>query len=154
MKKLERNIIRFVRSIEPSIKVVFHDGAWESDIIGKQVFVNIDDFFFSFTDENEHLEIMRENGFVVDVMLPTYILLHEVGHIMSAKNYKRSPMLMLDEYEKSVNGLVKHFRGLELLRKYKALKLERDADRYAYDYYIHNYKKVKALDSAIQEITA
>jgi hypothetical protein len=152
MKKLERNIIRFVRSVEPSIKVVFHNGAMESDSLNKRLYINKDEFIYTFSDEVDHKAIMKENGLVIDIMLPTYILLHEIGHIVSFKRYNTSRVL--DQYTKAVDGLVKQFKGLELLRKYKALKLEREADNYAYSYYIHNYAKVKALDTAILELTA
>jgi hypothetical protein len=152
MKKLQRNIIRFVRSVEPSIQVVFHDGPMESDSLNKRIYINTDEFIYTFSDEVDHKAVMKENGLVIDIMLPTYILLHEIGHVVSFKKYNTSHLL--EQYEKAVDGLVKQFKGLELLRKYKALKLEREADKYAYSYYIHNYAKVKALDTAILELTA
>jgi hypothetical protein len=152
MKKLQRNIIRFVRSVEPSIQVVFHDGPMESDSLNKRIYINTDEFIYTFSDEVDHKAVMKENGLVIDIMLPTYILLHEIGHVVSFKKYNTSRLL--EQYEKAVDGLVKQFNGLELIRKYKALKLEREADNYAYSYYIHNYAKVKALDTAILELTA
>ena len=152
MKKLQRSIIRFVRSVEPSIQVVFHDGPMESDTLNKRVYINTDEFIYAFSDEADHKAVMKENGLVIDIMLPTYILLHEIGHVVSFKRYNTSRLL--EQYAKAVDGLVVQFKGLELLRKYKALKLEREADNYAYNYYIHNYDKVKALDYELQEITA
>jgi hypothetical protein len=152
MKKLQRNIIRFVRSVEPSIQVVFHDGPMESDSLNKRIYINTDEFIYTFSDEVDHKAVMKENGLVIDIMLPTYILLHEIGHVVSFKKYHTSRLL--EQYEKAVDSLVKQFNGLELIRKYKALKLEREADNYAYSYYIHNYDKVKALDTAILELTA
>ena len=153
MKKLERKILAFVRSIDPSISVEFHDGSMESESINKRIFVNIDEFLYTYDDEPDHIQVMKENGFVIDIMLPTYILLHEIGHVKMRERYK-NPSALEQQYDYQVNKIVSNYQGLDRLRRYKALKLEQDADKYAYDYYLHNYDKVKVFDDIIKKLMA
>jgi hypothetical protein len=153
MKKLERKILAFVRSIDPSISVEFHDGSMESESINKRIFINIDEFLYTYDDEPDHIQVMKENGFVIDIMLPTYILLHEIGHVKMRERYK-NPSALEQQYDYQVNKIVSNYQGLDRLRRYKALKLERDADKYAYDYYLHNYDKVKVFDDIIKKLMA
>ena len=94
---------------------------------------------------------MRENGLVIDIMLPTYILLHEIGHIKMYRTYKRKKRLEL-AYERNMEYIVANYQGLERLRRYKALKLERDADKFAYYYYLHNYDMIKSFDKKIKSL--
>jgi hypothetical protein len=151
MKLLERKIIMFVRSIDASIGIVFHDGDMESEAENKRLFINIDEFLYTYDDEPDHIQVMKEKGFIIDIMLPTYILLHEIGHVKMREQYANAKLLDY-HYDYEVNKLVKEYQGLERLRKYKSLKLEHDADRYAYNYYIHNYDKVKIFDNIIREM--
>jgi hypothetical protein len=149
--KIQREIIRLVRAIDKNIGVVFHEENMESESQNKRIFINVDEFGYVFDDEADHLQVMRENGLLLDIMLPTYILLHEIGHVKMYEHYA-NPRKLNYEYEKNMDYIVKNYRGLDRLRLYKALKLERDADRYAYDYYLHNYEKVKAFDKKIRSL--
>lgn len=149
--KLQREIIKLVRSIDTTISVVFHDGVMESESVNKRIYINLDEFGYVYDDEPDHIQVMKENGYVIDIMLPTYILLHEVGHVKMYERYKNKKRLE-HIYEKSVKEIVANYQGLERLRRYKALKLERDADRFAYNYYIHNYEHIKSFDNKIRSL--
>ena len=151
MKLLERKILAFVRSIDPSISVIFHDGNMESEAETKRIYINTSEFLYIYDDEPDHIHIMKENGLIIDILLPTYILLHEIGHVKMRQTYK-NPKVLDRRYAFNVNRIVQQHEGLERLRLYKKLKLERDADRYAYDYYLHNYPKVKAFDNHVRHI--
>lgn len=149
--KLQREIIKLVRAIDKNIGVVFHDGFMESESINKRIYINLDEFSYVFDDEPQHLQVMKENGFVIDVLLPTYILLHEIGHVKMYERYA-NPRKMDYEYEKNMDYIVKNYEGLDRLRHYKALKMERDADLFAYNYYLHNYERVKAFDNMVRQM--
>jgi ABC-type proline/glycine betaine transport system ATPase subunit len=149
--KLQREILRLVRAIDREISVVFHDGSMESESVNKRIYINVDEFAFVYDDEPDHIQVMKENGFVIDIMLPTYILLHEIGHVKMYERYQ-NPRKLDYEYEKNMDYIVKNYQGLERLRLYKALKLERDADMFAYSYYLHNYDKVKAFDNKVKDL--
>lgn len=153
MKLLERKIMSFVRSIDPSISIIFHDGNMESEAQNKRIFINISEFLYIYDDEPDHIQVMKENGMLIDILLPTYILLHEIGHVKMRQTYK-NPKVLDKRYAFNVNRIVQKHKGLERLRLYKKLKLEKDADQYAYDYYIHNYPKVKAFDNYVRKLLA
>jgi hypothetical protein len=150
MRKIENMIRKFVSQVEPNVRVIFHDGDMESDSLNAVIYINVDEFLYTFSDEKNHLQIMRENGLLTDILVPTFIVLHEIGHVATARNYKTKRVF--DQYEKQVDGLVKRYKGLELLRKYKGLKVEREADKFAYNYYLHNYNFVKDFDNQIRAL--
>lgn len=145
-KHLLRLLNRFARSIDADIKVV-EGYINESDIISKEVFVDLHNL--QAEDNDVHLQVMRELGYLIDINLYTYSFLHEIGHIMSASKYEQI-IPFLRSYIKRVERLeVSDLEPLEIARKYKELQLEKDADEYAYQYFLHNYEKVKELDSEI-----
>lgn len=145
-KHLLRLLNRFARSIDADIKVV-EGYINESDIISKEVFVDLHNL--QAEDNDVHLQVMRELGYLIDINLYTYSFLHEIGHIMSASKYEQI-IPFLRSYIKRVERLeVSDLEPLEMARKYKELQLEKDADEYAYQYFLHNYEKVKELDSEI-----
>jgi hypothetical protein len=150
MEKIKREIKRFIKSVDKNVDVVFHDGHMESDSLNSTIYINIDEYLYEHDDEQDHLNVLKQNNMLIDVLLPTFIILHEVGHVVSSRKYKTKRMF--DQYEKQVDSLVKQYKGLELLKKYKSLKVEKDADEYAYNYYLHNYEKVKAFDNKIKSI--
>ena len=139
----------FARSIDNSIEVV--DGfLFESDMVTREVFVDLDNLHSE--DDDVHLQAMRELGYLLDINLYTYSFLHEIGHIMSSVKYSQI-VPMLRQYRKQVDKLEDwDAEDIEVARAYKRLRLERDADEYAYQYYLHNYESVKELDQAIQKL--
>jgi len=151
MRLLEKEIKEFTKQVSPETFVNFHKGFMESDVMTRQIFVNTDEFIYEFNDEKLHLQIMKENGLITDILLPTYILLHEIGHVVSFKKYVAKRAL-LRQYETQMLRIYSNLRGLERMREYKKLKLERDADNFAYSYYLHNYDFVKAFDNKVREL--
>jgi hypothetical protein len=151
MRKIERMIRNFVREIDPNVRVVFHDGDMESDGTKQTIYVNVDEFLYTYDDEQNHLQVMKENGLLIDILVPTYIILHEIGHVVNDRKYKYLNAMLM-QYHYKVNELVKRYDGIELLRKYKQLKLEKDADEFAYKYYLHNYNFIKKFDDEIRAV--
>jgi hypothetical protein len=151
MRKLKKEIKEFIKKVSPETFVNFHKGNMESDVMTREIFVNIDEFLYEFEDEKSHLQIMKENGLITDILLPTYILLHEIGHVVSFKKYVAKRAL-LRQYNTQVVNIYNTLKGLKRMREYKKLKLERDADNFAYNYYLHNYNFVKEFDNKIREL--
>ena len=150
MRKLEKMIRNFVRRIDPEIRVVFHDDHMESDPINKTVFVNIDEFLFIWEDEQYHMAVLKEKGMYFDILLPIFMVLHEIGHIETIKKYS-SPKSMLRKYINNCEN-IQGIKNINDLRKYKHLQLEKDADEYAYKFYLHNYNFVKKFDDEVRDI--
>lgn len=149
MRKIELEIRRFVYKVNPKIRVVFHDNSMESDSLNGTIFLNIDEFLYLFDDEKAIKQVLKENGMIFDVMLPTFMVLHEIGHVQTIKKY-RSPIRQLMLYSKGCDKLVEIGNPYEKLKKYYQLKLEKDANNYAYNFYLHNYNFVKQFDEKIR----
>jgi len=151
MKLLKKEIKDFVKEIDPSVFVQFHRGNMESDNLSKTVYININEFVYEPNDESLHLQVMKENGLITDILLPTYILLHEIGHVVSFQKYMAKRAL-LRQYSNQVINIYENLKGLERMRAYKKLKLEKDADNFAYKFYLHNYEFVKGFDQKVREL--
>jgi hypothetical protein len=149
MRKLEILIRKFIYQIDKNIRVVFHDDEMESASLEKTVFMNVDEFIYKFDNEDLHIRIMKEKGMLIDILLPTFILLHEIGHCKTINRYV-SPLGKLRQFETKRDNLIKNLNGYELLKTYKYLDLEKDADEYAYNFYLHNYTFVKKFDKEIR----
>ena len=148
-KHLLRLLNRFARGIDAEIKVL-EGYVTESDIMNKEIFVDLQNLHSE--DDAVHLQAMRELGYLIDINLYTYSFLHEIGHLMSASKYSQF-VPFLRSYAKKVEKLEdSELEPLEMARKYKQLQLEKDADEYAYQYFLHNYEKVKDLDAEILKL--
>lgn len=151
MRKLKDLIGKFIKEIDPTIRTVFHDGKMESAPIQRIVFINIDEFLYVYDDEKLHKQVLKEKGMLLDIELPIFILLHEIGHIKSIENYKTKRAL-LRQYENQVRFTCPKISTIDDLRKYKNIKLEKMADDYAYNFYLHNYNFVKELNKQILDL--
>lgn len=151
MRKLEHLIRKFIKEIDPTIRVIFHDDEMESMPIQRFVFVNLDEFLYIYDDEKIHKQVLKEKGMLLDIELPIFILLHEVGHIKSIENYKTKRAL-LKQYENQVRLICPKILTIDDLRKYKNTKLEKMADEYAYNFYLHNYSKIKTFERNVLDL--
>lgn len=151
MRILKDLIRKFIKEIDPTIRTVFHDDKMESTPIQRIVFINIDEFLYVYDDEKLHKQVLKEKGMLLDIELPIFILLHEIGHIKSIENYKTKRAL-LRQYENQVRLTCPKILTVDDLRKYKNIKLEKMADDYAYNFYLHNYNFVKEFDKQILDL--
>jgi len=150
MRKLERLIRNFIYKINPQIKVVFSDFT-ESQSLEKIVFFDINDFIFESNDEFCHYISLRKKGMILDILLCTFMILHEIGHIQTISKYK-NPIAILTQYQKRVDNLLFIQSDFAQLQEYKKLQLEKDADNFAYNFYLHNYNLVKDFDNKVREL--
>jgi len=148
-KRLLELLNQFAHSINDNIEVV-EGMLFESDMIQRTVFVDLDNLHAE--DDEVHLQVMREMGYLIDINLYTYSFLHEIGHIMTSNKYSQI-VPILRSYIKRVEKLEDlDAEPVEIARVYKRLQLERDADEFAYQYYLHNYEAVKQLDKEILKL--
>lgn len=87
----------------------------------------------------------------------TFSILHEIGHLIMIKTYENADWEHTD-YSRQVEEILTEAQieykqnpdywlvQENLSRKYRKLKLERDADKKAYELYLSFPKEVKALD--------
>ena len=140
-------IEKFVHSFDSDIKVEWHDGPIESSILDKTIYLNIDEFLYEYSDEALHKQVLKEQGYILDIELPTFKILHEMGHIMSAHKVSYEDLLLYEAMVKAIATLKEPIR----MQTYHSLRLERDANRVGYSLYMHHYPRVKALNYLIKE---
>lgn len=88
----------------------------------------------------------NRNGYKFDIHIATFGLLHELGHLIAQDEYDNW------EEEYAQYDLALNFLGRITLKKYKKLKMERDADRAGYEIYKTMTKQVRQLDREIKRI--
>jgi hypothetical protein len=140
-------IEKFVHSFDSDIKIVWHDGPIESSILDKTIYLNIDEFLYEYSDEALHKQVLKEQGYILDIELHTFKILHEMGHVMSAYKVSYDDLLLYEAMVKEIAKLKEPRR----MRAYHSLRLERDANRIGYSLYMHHYPRVKALNYLIKE---
>ena len=140
-------IEKFVHSFDSDIKVEWHDGPIESSILDKTIYLNIDEFLYKYSDEAIHKQVLKEQGYILDIELHTFKILHELGHVLSADKVSYEDLLLYEAMVKEIAKLKEPYR----MRAYHSLRLERDANRVGYSLYMHHYPRVRALNYLIQE---
>lgn len=140
----------FIRGIDDSVKVVWHDGAMESSILDNTLYLNVEDFLYEVANEDVMFSVLKELGYIFDVSMPTFMVLHELGHILSRSAIKGDVSEHLALYELSVSHISTLKEPLRM-RTYYRLYLERLANEKANEIYMHAYPRVKALDYLIKE---
>ncbi len=151
---LEREIRNFVRTIDENIFIDFKCRYFECDWTINTIYIPIHDFMFEMANESIINDILKENSIHHGLMTPMFSILHEVGHIMTIPNYT-SPKSAMRQHQHKVEGLRNLFETLEkdeILRKYKGLKVERDADEWAYNFYKENRLMLHEVNNKIRKI--
>lgn len=127
----------------------------ESSPIDKIIYFNPNDYTDDIRNSNLHFVALQKIGIVIDIKLPTYYILHELGHIITINKYKR-PLLKLHNYSRQCRtlrfGFPLHRNEQKLLNDYKKLDLERDADTFAYELLLSDHDSIVELENKIIEI--
>lgn len=94
-------------------------------------------------------KVLKQN---IKISMNTYGILHEIGHCLSfGKDYN------IFNFGKAHANYVRHAKkinramNLENITKYRSLKMERLADKYAYALYLLHEKQAIELDKQLQE---
>ena len=140
----------FIRGIDPTVKVIWHDGAMESSILDNTLYLNVEDFLYESANEDVLVSVLKELGYIFDISVPTFMVLHELGHLLSRSAIKGDVVEHLALYELSVKHIAK-LKEPYRMQAYYRLYLERLANEKANEIYMHAYPRVKALDYLIKE---
>lgn len=146
--KIMNMLMEYAAKIDNEIQV-FEDADFASICTKKIIFVNLEEFFVESKEVATHKKIDRENGLFIDISYALFAFLHEIGHVKTIDKYA-DPLKTLENYSKEVAGVL-HNGGsaYDILKVYKTLTLERDADGYAIKHLEKNYKELKELDEKI-----
>ena len=148
MKRKE--IKKIVAQINPKIKVKFHKGENQSDIINKTIYLNFQEKWVD-REMKQHLtELYKKYPIAQSVSPELFITLHEIGHIESVKDYETYRVgAMLSHYFKQVEKISDNTKYSLQSRRYMRLKLERFANTWACEYIINNPTVVSKLERAL-----
>ena len=140
------NIVQFVHSIDDTITVIFSD-LYESDMVDKILYVGN-------TKNNDFNELYKylylDSGYNYHnyCSYNTFVLLHEIGHIMCSDTYDNlEDELSLYQYQRLINLNDKELSIYTKIVNYMNLQLEKDANDWAYRYLLANTYKIKKLEN-------
>lgn len=141
-------LVKYAAKIDGEIRV-FEDTDFASICTKKMIFVNLEEFFIESEEMATHKKIDKENGLFIDISYGLFAFLHEIGHVKTISKYK-DPIKALENYSKKVSEIL-HEEGsvYDMLKVYKTLTLEKDADKFAIKHLERNYKELKELDKKI-----
>jgi hypothetical protein len=94
-------------------------------------------------------KVLKQN---IKISMNTYGILHEIGHCLSfGKDYNMFNFAKAHaNYERNAKKIARAM-NLENITKYRQLKMERLADKYAYALYLLHEKEAIELDKQLQE---
>lgn len=122
---------------------------------GEDMMAIYDDDFVSFDleyyTEPKHkdslieMKAWHDKNMPVDIMLPTFALLHEIGHIIASWSY--------DDFDKVFDNYTAAYNngGKKNLTAYKQLSMEKDADREGYILYNKFYPAIKKFEQDLKK---
>lgn len=141
---------KFLRKVGLSAIRVRNAENSESDMYNGVIYYNL-----NCVNEYENIlqKIYKQKNHDIKISMETYAFLHELGHILSTKEIENLDNEMLN-YEIEVMKL-KNDKRLTLEKvmvKYRKLKLEQLADKYAYKFYKENENLAMKLDRQLKEL--
>lgn len=152
-RKLVKCLYRLGAKIDPSIKFIVDDlEPTSADPMTKTVFINPFDVFNILDDEDILLQVNKEKGLVFDVMTPTFLVLHEIGHIIEKTKFLNYRSVQRQYFNQVDNLIKKNYDKLNEMRVYKSFKVEDLADRFAFELFKKHTCDIKKFDDEIREI--
>jgi hypothetical protein len=148
----QKAIKRVVKRINPDISVKFHAGDNESDVMTKEVFINLESGWLDEDMQEVQREVYRLHPISKMISPEAYVILHEIGHIESVKHYtETSTRYALRRYRNDMLELIDNDDIPYYLRarRYNKLQLERKANSWACGFIKNNPDIVQELEKAL-----
>jgi hypothetical protein len=144
-RKLYKKVNSFVRSFNPTVRLTIEQDEFCYQVDKNVIMLDLNEIIFVPSDEKIDKQVLKENGFIFDISMPTFFLLHEVAHsLLDQKDFEMYKM------QKGALSLIEC--DYERHRLYRQIDDEKMADELAYKLYLHNYDFVKDFDRMILEI--
>jgi hypothetical protein len=150
-KQIRKLIKEFMNRIDNTIKIKKGKEFFEL-LETNEINVVYKEFIKPKKDDEYHIQVLKEKGYDLDIGINVFYLLHELGHIKTYKNYGTKRKAILNDYYKKIDELNEN-DFVKRLRLYKNIKMEKDADLFAYLFYKNYYKVVKDFDNKIKELS-
>jgi DNA-directed RNA polymerase alpha subunit len=150
MKKHTLILKKFLRKVGLSAIRVRNAYDSESDMYNGIIYYNLKSVDIY---ENILKTIYKQKNHDIKISMDTYAFFHELGHILSTEEIDDLDNEML-KYEIEVMKLKNDSKlSLEkIMLKYRKLKLEQLADKYAYDFYKKYENVAIKLDKKLQAL--
>jgi hypothetical protein len=150
MKKHTLILKKFLRKVGLSAIRVRNAYDSESDMYNGVIYYNLKSVDIY---ENILKTIYKQKNHDIKISMDTYAFFHELGHILSTKEIDDLDNEML-KYEIEVMKLKNDSKlSLEkVMVKYRKLKLEQLADKYAYEFYKQYENLAIKLDKKLQAL--
>lgn len=147
----KRIVKQLIHRINPSIKVKFRRNSNNCDIQRKVVYLDLK-ACQSLEYIHHYNRLQKVYNFRSTVGSTLWVVLHEVGHIMTAHKVKDLDTAVQAQADK-VHFWVEHSADIKpkhLTRAYAMLELERLANEWAFTYAMHNHKALAQLKLALE----
>jgi transposase len=150
-KQVRKLIKEFINQIDNTIKIK-KGKEFYALLETNEINVVYKEFIKPKKEDKYHIQVLQEKGYNLDIGINVFYLLHELGHIKTYKAYGKNKQKVLQDYYNKINEL-KEKSFVKRLRLYKNIKMERDADLFAYLFYKNFYKMVKDFDNKLKELS-
>lgn len=146
----KRQIVRrLVKSINPNIRVKFRRNSNNCDIANKVVYFDLRQAR-SLEYEHHLKRISKVYNFRQTIGTTLWVVLHEVGHIMTAHKVKDLDTAIQHQTTKIAFWQEAEVPQKHLSKAYAMLELERLANEWAFNYAKHNHKAMQVLKEALE----
>jgi hypothetical protein len=140
----------------PQIKVRYHKGEMCADM--EKGIIYIDGVWLSFKSDDESEFLMysyqhyRKLKYDIKISMRVFAIFHEIGHILSMKQYKNYGVAHY-HYTIGIDKiLVRKMPTDTTFYHYRKLKMERLADQYGYEFYKKVESQAIELDKQLTEL--
>ena len=137
-------IKNLIRSINPFIKVKFRRNSNNCDIKRKVVYLDLK-ACESLEYQHHMARISKVYNFRHEIGTTLWVVLHEVGHIMTAHKVKDLDRALQEQGNKVEAWQSHYIPQRHLTRAYAMLELERLANEWAFNYAKQYHKQLQAL---------
>jgi extradiol dioxygenase family protein len=145
----KRIVKQLIHSINPSIRVKFRRNSNNCDIAKKIVYLDLKQT--RTLEFHHHLKrIAKVYNFRNEIGTTLWVVLHEVGHIMTAHKVKDLDTAVKQQAYKVEQWQTHAIPQKHLSKAYAMLELERLANEWAFNYAKAYYKQLQVLKSALE----
>lgn len=148
----KRKIVKqLIHSINPNIKVKFRRNSNNCDIVNRKIYLDLK-ATRSLDSLQHYNRVLKLYGFRKTIDTTLWVVLHEVGHIMTAHKVKDLRGAIQAQANK-VYAWVEHDCDIpqkHLTKAYSMLELEYNANSWVFHYVKHNRKAMSLINEVLK----
>ena len=149
MRNKRQAVRQLIHSINPNIKVKFRRNSNNCDIANKIIYLDLKQCR-SLEYQHHYNRIAKVYNFRKTVGTTLWVVLHEVGHIMTAHKVKHIDQAVRQQEHKVAFWTRHDVPQKHLSKAYAMLELERYANYWAFHYAKHNRLALALLNEVLE----